>query len=242
MKLTIIGCSSAYPTDTTASSCYLLETTNQKIVIELGSGGLMQLQRYIDLKDIDGVFISHYHPDHYSDIFCLQHAVLLQYQMGISSKPLPIYGQKISPYWESLNYHDMTVFKSINEQSILNIDGWTVTFMGTKHTDTGLAIKFSKKERSLVYTSDTEIFPELITFAEGVDLLLTECSLYEKKDIIGHMDVHDVQTLIEMTKPKQAFITHLPVYGKHHDIYSTLISNQDQVVISMAKPGLIGQI
>jgi len=242
MKLTIIGCSSAYPTATTASSCYLLETANKKIVLELGSGGLMQLQRYIDLKDIDAVIISHYHPDHYSDIFCLQHAVLLQYQMGLRSEPLPIYGQEISPYLESLNYHDMTIPKVIDEHSVLTIDGWKISFLKTKHTSPGLAIKFSQEKGSIVYTSDTEISSDLIEFAKGVDILLTECSLYEKREIVGHMDVDDVQTLLEKARPKQAIITHLPVYGNHQDIYSTLINNQAQVLVSMAKPGLIGQI
>src|SRR5665811_1985264 len=72
MRLTVIGCSGSYPGPDSAASCYLVEAEHEgrlwRILLDLGSGSLGTLQRYVDPLEIDAVFITHLHPDHFFDI------------------------------------------------------------------------------------------------------------------------------------------------------------------------------
>lgn len=79
MKLTIIGCTGSFPGPSSPASCYLVTafdgTRDWKILLDLGSGALGVLQRYTDIKDLDGIMISHLHPDHCMDL-CGMHVAI----------------------------------------------------------------------------------------------------------------------------------------------------------------------
>ena len=79
MKLTIIGSTGSFPGPGSPASCYLLTahdgTRPWRVLLDFGSGSLGVLQRYMDLKDIDAVLISHLHPDHCMDLCGLHVAV-----------------------------------------------------------------------------------------------------------------------------------------------------------------------
>ena len=72
MKLTVVGCSGSYPGPDSPASCYLLESEHEgrtwRILLDLGSGALGALHRYVDPLAVDGVFLSHLHADHCLDL------------------------------------------------------------------------------------------------------------------------------------------------------------------------------
>ena len=57
MKLTVIGCAGSFPGPDSPASCYLVEAPFEgrtyRLLIDLGSGALGNLQRVCDLRDID---------------------------------------------------------------------------------------------------------------------------------------------------------------------------------------------
>lgn len=70
MKLTLLGTGSFYVTKDRSSSAYLLEADGKKILVDCGPGTLMRLsQAGVNVMDIDLVLITHFHPDHTSDLF-----------------------------------------------------------------------------------------------------------------------------------------------------------------------------
>ena len=71
MKITIIGCDGAYPRVNGATSAYLIEDKKTKILLDCGSGSIARLQNHINLSELNGVIISHYHRDHYADLECM---------------------------------------------------------------------------------------------------------------------------------------------------------------------------
>jgi len=75
MKLTVLGCWAPYPRAGGACSGYLVQVGETNILLECGNGVLSNLQKYLDFRSLDGVIISHLHPDHVMDLFCLRHAV-----------------------------------------------------------------------------------------------------------------------------------------------------------------------
>ena len=72
VKLTIVGCAGSFPSAESPASCYLIEAPYEgrtyRLVVDLGSGALGALQRYVDLRDVDAVALSHLHPDHCFDL------------------------------------------------------------------------------------------------------------------------------------------------------------------------------
>ncbi len=72
MKLTVVGCAGSFPSAESSASCYLIEAPydggTYRLVVDLGSGALGDLQRYVDLRDVDAIALSHLHADHCFDL------------------------------------------------------------------------------------------------------------------------------------------------------------------------------
>ena len=72
MKPTVVGCSGSFPGPDSAASCYLVEAPYEgrtfRLLLDLGSGALGPLQKYVELDQVDAVALSHLHPDHCLDL------------------------------------------------------------------------------------------------------------------------------------------------------------------------------
>lgn len=76
MRLTVVGCAPAYTQRVgRASSCYLLEHDGGAVLLDMGQGSFSALAQYRDVRQIDGVLISHLHADHLVDLVPLRHFV-----------------------------------------------------------------------------------------------------------------------------------------------------------------------
>lgn len=95
MKLTAVGNSGSFPGPEAAASCYLLQIEAERtwnIVLDLGSGSLGPLQRWIDHTDIDAVVLSHLHPDHCLDVtglYVMRRYDPRYFDCGADSRDLP---------------------------------------------------------------------------------------------------------------------------------------------------------
>ncbi|GGF36667.1 MBL fold metallo-hydrolase [Subtercola lobariae] len=79
MKLTVLGTSAPFPRPGNACSGYLLASENKgqstNVWIDAGTGTFAELQRHVDLADIDAIFVSHRHADHSADLFVAYYAL-----------------------------------------------------------------------------------------------------------------------------------------------------------------------
>jgi len=68
-KLTLLGTGTCVPIEKRNSSGYFLKTKNLNILIDCGSGTLRRLtEAKIDYRKIDIICLTHFHPDHTSDL------------------------------------------------------------------------------------------------------------------------------------------------------------------------------
>src|SRR5690606_3199231 len=66
MKLTILGCHSATPTNSAHPTAQVLELKGHLFLIDCGEGTQMQLRKYrVKFSRIRHIFISHLHGDHF---------------------------------------------------------------------------------------------------------------------------------------------------------------------------------
>ena len=111
----------------------------------------------------------------------------------------------------------------------LQIGPFTVSFCRTDHPVYCLAMKFSVDDRSIVLTADTEWRDELVDFAKGADLLISEANLYEEHIGVapGHMGGSEAGKLAQLANVKQLVLTHLPLHGNIEEILEAAVSNFD---------------
>jgi ribonuclease BN (tRNA processing enzyme) len=89
MRVTVLGGSGASPNAGMGCSGYLVEQGGTRVVLDLGPGTLAELRRHADFRALDGIVISHLHPDHVLDLLALQHA--LAYNAMRPPRPAPVW-------------------------------------------------------------------------------------------------------------------------------------------------------
>lgn len=223
MKLTVIGFWGGYPGKNEASSGYLLEYENYSLLLDCGSGVLSQLQNYIKPDELNGVILSHYHPDHNADIGVLQHALLIEKMSGGKVETLPIYGHvKDMLEFNKLTYKDLTKGVAYTSDLPVQVGPFTIRFMETKHPVPCYAMRIEAGDDSLVYTGDTAYIDELVTFAKDANILLAESNFYSdmKLDLqtIGHMNAQEAATIARDANVQLLILTHLPHFGDHEQL------------------------
>ena len=199
----------------------MIEQDGFRCLVDCGSGVLAAVQNYTELRELDAVIISHYHPDHIADIGVLQHAAMVGMQLKEWNTPLYIYAHDKDPdEFKKLSYKGVTEGRAIQASEILELGPWQVSFCETIHPVYCLAMKFTANGRSAVFTADTSWKEELIGFSEGADLLVAESNLYEKYIgiIQGHLSGSQAGELAERAGAKRLLLTHLPQYGELDEI------------------------
>ena len=240
MKISIIGCRGAYPEQDQATSGYLIETKTTKVLLDCGSGVLSKVQKYIELKDLDGVIFSHYHFDHCADLGCLQYATMILTQLGNRETPLILYGPGEK---ERLDYKEYCIGKNYLYEEKFTIGDLTFTCQRNIHDVPSYAIKVEDLQgHIIVYSGDTEYNEELQKIVSEADLFLCECSLYkeQKGKFSGHLCSTEVGKLAEKSYVKKLCITHLPHYGEMQQLLREVQEEYTGEIV-LAEEGLIFQ-
>jgi ribonuclease BN (tRNA processing enzyme) len=68
VKLTVVGCSPAWPNPGGAQSGYLIEGGSGRLLLDCGPGVLPRLRTQEGWPQIDAIAITHFHLDHWGDL------------------------------------------------------------------------------------------------------------------------------------------------------------------------------
>ncbi len=193
MRLTVVGCSGSFPGPDSAASCYLVETEDGagrtwRVLLDLGSGALGPLQRYISLYDIDAVLISHLHPDHCLDLTGLY--VALKYRPGGPAPAVAVYGptrtaERLTKAYEGLPDHGMSAELDVRTWTAgetVQIGPFQVTPHAMEHPIEAYGLRVEADGAVLAYTGDTDHTPNLTPLCHGADLVLSDSAFVEGRD------------------------------------------------------------
>ncbi|MDR2830374.1 MAG: MBL fold metallo-hydrolase [Methanobrevibacter sp.] len=181
--------------------------------IDPGPGALVRSFEFgIDPSNLNILFISHAHTDHYNDGEILIEAMT----KGMTEKKGLVIGSRsvFEKYrrWGPCisNYHKtrsdlLTLFK---DQTI-EFDEFIIKGTKTSHGDpTGVGFQLKSNDLTISYTSDTGYSPDLHNYHKGADILISSVLRPGKKSIKCHMSTDNFKDLINEVKPKLGIITH----------------------------------
>jgi ribonuclease BN (tRNA processing enzyme) len=89
MQLTILGSSASFAPAGKACSGYLVEAEGTRVLFDCGNGVLANLASVMNPLELDAVFITHAHPDHFADIYSLQ--ALIRYAPSGPAPQMPLF-------------------------------------------------------------------------------------------------------------------------------------------------------
>ncbi|RKW71882.1 MBL fold metallo-hydrolase [Galactobacter caseinivorans] len=235
MKLTIIGSTGSFPGPGSPASCYLLTghdgTRPWRVLMDLGSGSLGVLQRYMDLKDIDAIFISHLHPDHCMDL-CGLHVAVHWDPAGWGRDRVLVYGPSMTGDRMADAYGlprdpGMTEdfdFRAFKNGETVKVGPFKVTPYDVRHpVEEAFALRVEATEKLygetktsvLTYSGDTDSCDGLVEAARDADLFLCEAAFQEGRDdgLDGvHLTGKRAGEAAREAGVHRMLLTHIPVW------------------------------
>lgn len=180
----------------------LLRLGGRTIVIDAGLGVTRAIcDRGVGLTEIDLVFVTHLHSDHYLELGPLIHTA---WTAGLSRKVMVFGPPGLADYWRcflaSMAFDiairiedegrpalsDLVEIGTLAEGEVLSQDGLSVTALRNVHPpiEDSFALRFDGNGKRIVLSGDTAFLPAMIAFARDADLLVHEAMLTEGVDAL----------------------------------------------------------
>lgn len=179
LTLVPIGVGTAYARPGEVQSCYLVRAGGAAVAVDLGAGTLNRLQDRIAPEELDALLITHMHPDHCADLLALRvymawgpgrgHRLRVIGPPGLRERLAAFSG---SEGWEALGFEEWADAGGELEPA----EGLALRHGQVPHLPPTHAVRLEHGGRSLCFGADCGDNEALPALAEGVDLLLAECS------------------------------------------------------------------
>ncbi len=229
MRLTVVGCAGSYPGPDSPASCYLLEADHEgrtwRVLLDLGSGALGALHRYVDPLILDAVLISHLHPDHYFDLSGLY--VMWRYHPDGARPPIPVwgppgiakqmaraYGLEPSPGMSSeFDFHSYGPGAAGGSGAApVEVGPFTVRPTRVVHPVAAYGLRVEVGAAVLAYSGDSAPCEALVDLACDADLLLAEAAFREgEHNPTGlHLTGADAGRVATDAGARRLVLTHVP--------------------------------
>jgi ribonuclease BN (tRNA processing enzyme) len=193
VRLTVVGCSGSFPGPDAAASCYLVEAVDPhdrtwRILLDLGSGALGPLQRYISPYDVDAVLLSHLHPDHCLDLTGLY--VALKYRPSGPAPAVAVHGpartaERLVKAYDGLPETGMSAELEVHTWTpglAMRIGPFTITPYPMDHPIEAYGLRVEADGAVLAYTGDTDTNANLTPLCHDADLVLADSAFVEGRD------------------------------------------------------------
>jgi len=185
------------------------------IHLDPGPGALVySLEAGLNPQKINGVLISHCHPDHYNDAEVLIEAMTqgMTRKRGVLAAAHSVLNgnQQCEP--SISKYHQGMPEQVVDAKpgTLFNVDDIRLSVAEARHTDPdAVGFRFETPNfGDIAYTSDSEYFEGIGKPYRGVRLLLLCVMRPAGSPWKGHMTTDDAIKILEEAKPDMAVLTH----------------------------------
>jgi ribonuclease BN (tRNA processing enzyme) len=220
VRVTVIGCSPAWPNPGGAQSGYLVDSNGQRLLLDCGPGVLARLRAdHGGWPQVDAIAITHFHLDHWGD--------LVPWVFGAAFGPgravprpelwLPPEGEarfrengermtfvdQIDDAFDVREYEEATPFAAAGlELTPHSLDHYTEPTHGLRVSDgTGV----------LAYSGDTGPSDALVELARDADLFLCEATLAKPEPgLRGHLTEDEATAAFRASGARRLVVIHRP--------------------------------
>ncbi len=236
MKLTILGSGTLLSGLFRSMAAYVFEKNGRLALLDCGPGTLMRLnQAGIDPVALDVIVLTHYHPDHVSDLFAL---LLKRYLLDAASisRLILVGPQNFGEWFTDHAAWQGTWLKKALPQ-VLDLppgrtwhEHFNITSFPTHHTAESMAFRFGD---DLFYSGDTDFDPELVLFASGCHTGLLECSHSDEQKSEGHLSVSEAARFAQEATFSRLIVTHFYPDNEQSDLTEKLAACfKGQIIIA----------
>ena len=162
-----------------------MQYNETSIWLDAGPGSLAELQRHIDIEQIDAIVISHEHVDHWSDVEHL--AVACRYI--VPRPPVPFYCEiDLTALMNIGPASSVLAWSRIGPDTELRIGAMALSFSRTDHPVPTLAVRVDAGGKSVGYSADAGPGWGLAALGPGLDLAFCEAThLADVEGTVPHM-------------------------------------------------------
>ena len=220
-QITVLGSGTMVPSQEKNPAGFLVSAGNKKILLDAGHGTIRRLvDLKINLQDIDYVFISHFHTDHFGDAFSLVHSRWVDdHYNNRKHKKLTFFCPKGTKsrfklwrkiFWVEKNEEYPLEFKEGPKK--FKIGDISLEILPIKHVKwfSSVGIVINYKNKKIAYTGDIgsdNNFNDLLKKVKNSDLLIIESS-YENRSP-NHYTIEQAKELSNKAGAKKTLIVHV---------------------------------
>lgn len=217
--LTVIGSGTLLPDPDRGSASFHVEAAGHHLLVDAGSGTLHGLPRAgVDWRAVDTIAVSHFHPDHVTDL----PALLAAWRFIEAAEPLTLVGPPgFADYLQRLaDLHGSWILGPSRPLEVVELEAgeawWSddgavgLEATPTPHTDESVAYLVRCGTGATIgYTGDTGPSAGLHDFLRGSAVLVAECALADPPEIAGHLSPRSVADLALAAEPDLLLVSHV---------------------------------
>ena len=247
MRLTVLGTGSARPVGDSAQSGVLVESGDTAILFDIGSGIAKQVEDRIGATNLDGLFVGHFHADHWIDIGPMRY----KFPWGERApRPLPVFlppggRERLDHLAAAINERpaffdpafDITEYESGQRFQVGSI---TVVPHAVGHYVPAYSMEITGPDgERIIYAGDMGPSEMIIELARDTELLILEATLENGATDDarrGHLDTPEAIDHVVRSNARQGILVHY--WSERREIIRQLCAASGAPV----EPGVTGMV
>jgi ribonuclease BN (tRNA processing enzyme) len=213
VKLTVVGCSPAWPNPGSAHSGYLVTSGEHRLLLDCGPGVLARLREQEPWPSIDAIVITHLHLDHCGDLVPWLWGHALGPAQGTPGPHLfvpPAGLVRISTFAPLGRFLEVFDVHEYEDGRPFDAGGHTVTARAVNHYgEPAFGLRVENDGSVLAYSGDSGPTPSLVELSRGADVLICEATLLEpEQGPHGHLSADEARAIAAEAGVERLLLTH----------------------------------
>lgn len=247
LRLTILGSAGAVANACHENTYMVLQSRESSLLIDCAGSPMARLDRAdVDLETLDGLLVTHHHPDH----ICGVPVLLLGLWLMGRERPFAIYGSprtlhvipRMMQLMEWQVWPDMypVTYCEIpwqEEALVIDHDEYAIYTSPVQHLMPTVGLRIESKEtgRVLAYSSDTRPCDSVVRLAQGVDILIHESN----GAIPGHSTPMQAGEIAQRAGVKQLVLIHYPVFTENLHVWCDIAATTFDGLVELAEDFMV---
>ena|SRR3989344_1075024 len=245
--LTFLGIAgnNAVTSNLLSSGGIVLNYKRYQIHIDPGTGALLSAREHgINPAHTNIILVSHNHLSHCNDLNLLIDAMTYK---GIDQRGMLIADESVihgtnleRPILSRTHQKYLEKIMVLPQGQNINLPSINIQGLKTQHSNpTTIGFKLTTEEFTIVYSSDTGYFDEMLSLYKDTDILILNTPFSDKTKSENNLNTKNAFSLISTLKPKLAILTHFSKEMlKENPLYTARdIQKQTNIQTMTAKEG-----